>query len=195
MFTHAFCDSEPMTHYIDMQYNEFRPFAALVVNKAIRDKLSTVVVENNEVIACALAEDITAPLEIPYKLTPKFDPIFHVLENLSTAYFTENKPQPNQITHLFITAVHHLHRGKGLSEIVNFGAMDLAAERGFQCMTSELTNFINEKGIIKHLPTAKKLIGSIIYKDYVFNNTRPFANLEGGANSYIWALKNGIKIL
>lgn len=194
MFTRAFCDSEPMTRYVDMQYEEFTPFATLIVDKAVKDGLSSIVVKDNDVIACALVEDLLSPLDIQIPLTPKFGPIFNLLENLSASYFSRQTFHKNQVAHLFITAVHNNYRGQGLSEVVNFGAMDIAEEKKFEFMTSELTNYINEEGLIKYLSTEKQLINTIIYKDFIFENKKPFENLAGAADSYIWALKKGVII-
>lgn len=36
LFTHTFCDAEPMTHYIKMEYHSFMPFAQAVIEKAAR---------------------------------------------------------------------------------------------------------------------------------------------------------------
>lgn len=188
MFTEAFCRSEPMTRYIDMQPEEFLPFATLVTEKAAIDGLSTVVLKDNEVIACTLVEDLTQPLIIESSLTKKFDPIFNLLESLSAHYFVEHNFPPGVVAHLFITAVHEKYRGMRLSETVNFGAMDIARAKGFHYMFSELTNFINENGLVKYLEFEKKLLGVIVYKDFIFNSYKPFAHLAGEAHSYIWSL-------
>lgn len=193
MFTHAFCDSEPMTHYVDMQYEEFAPFARHCVFKAVKDGLSSIVVENNKVIACCLVEDILEPPVFP-PLTPKFDPIFNLLENLTTTYFTEHTFQKNQVAHLAITAVHNHHRGRGLSSIVNLGAADVARAKNFLFMTSDLTNHLNEEGLIKYIDNSKKLIKRIRYSEFIFNGNRPFEHLDGSGNSWIWALQNNLDV-
>jgi len=193
MFTHAFCDSEPMTHYVDMQYEEFAPFARQIAIKAAKERLSSVVVENNKVIACCLVEDILEPPVFP-PLTPKFDPIFNLLENLTATYFTEHAFQKNQVAHLAITAVHNHHRGRGLSSIVNLGAADIARKNNFLFMTSDLTNYLNEEGLIKYIDNSKKLIKAIRYSEFIFNGKRPFEHLDGTGKSWIWALQNNLEV-
>lgn len=188
MFTLSFCDSEPMTRYIKMEYDAFRVFAEAVVNKAVKDELSTIVLHDNHVVACALVEDITNPLIMPQPITPKFDPIFTLLEKLSVEFFKDKVILPNQIAHLFITAVDGNYRGHKLSRLVNTAAMELALAKNYKFMCSEMTNILNEKGTINHLNTNILLMGSIIYSDFVFANQKPFAQLEGGANAYLWEL-------
>lgn len=194
MFMRAFCLSEPMTKYVDMQFEEFRPFATMVTEKAARDGLSTVVLDGNKVIACTLVEDIANPLDIKCELTKKFDPIFNLLDNLSAGYFAGKIFSPHLIAHLFITAVHEDYRGMRLSEIVNFGAMEVARRAGFHFMFSELTNYINENGLVKYLEFEKKLLGVTVYRDFQFDGRKPFSMLAGEAHSYLWELYHDDKI-
>ncbi len=194
IFTEAFCLSEPMTRYVGMTYPEFTPFAQAVVKKAIEDRLSVVAVENGKVIACTLVEDMTAPLIINFPVTPKFDPIFSLLENLSQDFFKKKTLKAHDVAHLFITAVSEKHRNQGLSKLVNFGAIELATEKKFSFMFSELTHNLNAKGLVKYLEYEKMLLGSIKYDEYIFNGIKPFANLPGKADAYLWSLAKKIKI-
>lgn len=198
VFTQAFCDSEPMTKYINMQYSEFHPFAEAVARKAIIDELSSVIIEkkSGRVVALSLAEDLTDPVALDMaSLTKKFGPIFSLLEQLSQAYFAKHPPLPNQIAHLFITAVSDHFRNLGLSIHANFYAMQLAREKNFLLMLSELTNHLNEKGIVPHLRGYKECIGEIIYRDFEFENHKPFEDLAGRAHAYLWQLPADIQFI
>lgn len=191
MFIRAFCDSEPMTRYINMEYDAFSVFAKAVVNKAVKDQLSTVILHGNRVVACALVEDLVDPLLIAEPFTPKFEPIFTLLEQLSRDFFQDKIVLPNQIAHLFITAVDEDFRGRKLSRLVNFGAMEAALAKNFKFMCSELTNIYNEVGTLNHMHTNKLLLGSIVYAEFVFNDQKPFAELGGEAHGYLWELVQG----
>lgn len=189
LFTRVFCDWEPMTRYVNMDYESFLPFAKAVVEKAARDGLSIVALDGTKVIACALTEDLMDPLPLTFEVSPKFKYIFSLLEQLSSGYLLGKEFQKKLIAHLFITAVDEDYRMRGLSKQVNFRAMALAAQNNFSFMTSELTNIFNEFGIMHHLNNDRLLMGSQMYKDYVVAGVRPFANLPGQASGYIWALK------
>lgn len=188
VFIHAFCDSEPMTKYINMQYAEFYPFAEAVTQKAVIDGFSSVIIEkrSGRVVALSLVEDITDPAKLDMPLTPKFGPILSLLEQLSSEYFKHNLPSKNQIAHLFISAVDESYRGLGLSTQANFFAMQLAKKKNFTLMVSELTNYINEKGIIPYLKEYKERIGAIKYSEFKFEHTKPFNTLAGEAHAFIW---------
>lgn len=191
MFTHAFCDYEPMTQYVEMEYAAFSVFARTLTEKAAQEGLSIVALDSEKIIACALVEDLMKPATLPSHLTPKFAPIFSLLEQISAPFFAHKKIEPHQIAHLTITAVAGHYQGQGLSTQINFRAMAQACLAGFQLMVSELTNFRNEEGILHHLQYDKQLIGSQIYQDFIFANHHPFQHLAGSAESYLWELIPG----
>lgn len=193
MFTQAFCRSEPMTRYLEMNEDLYQVFARAVTEKAVEDKLSVVVLEGNKVIACAIVEDLMSPGPVP-DFDPKFKYILALLEQLGGDYFAGKVFPQNHIAHLFITAVHEDYRHLGLSRQVNFQAMDFAAYHGFDFVYCEFTHIYNEKGTIPYLKNAKQRIGSIIYQDFKLENERPFANLQGGATSYLWEIHPDAKL-
>ncbi len=188
VFTQTFCRSEPMTHYLHMDEEKYHKFAYAVAKKAVEDQLSVIALEDNKVIAFALVEDLASPGDIP-DFDPKFSFILGLLDKLGGNYF-QNKQFPlGHVAHLFITAVDENHRGKRLSTQVNFQAMDIAAQRGFDFMYCEFTNYINEKGTVPHLQNRKKLIGSQEYEEFILEDRKPFDHLEYSANSYLWEIR------
>lgn len=195
VFTHTFCDDEPMTQYVHMEYQSFIPFAEKVVNKAVADKLSIIALDKNNVAGLVLTEDLMEPLALDITLDPKFNYIFSLLESLGGHFFANKRFMPNQIAHLFITAISKKYRGHGLSRQINFKAMDLASCKNFSHMYCEFTNFLNELGTIKYIHTVKRLIGSVVYKEYEYENIKPFANLGHGASSYLWELEPNASLI
>lgn len=193
MFTQAFCRSEPMTQYLKMDETLYKIFARAVTQKAVEDELSIVVLEGDKVIACAIVEDVMSPGPIP-DFDPKFKYILSLLEQLGAAFFAGKEFPKNHVAHLFITAVHEEYRHLGLSRQVNFQAMDLAAFKGFEFIYCEFTHIYNELGTIPYLHNNKKMIGSIVYKDFKFENEFPFANLESGANSFLWEIQPNARL-
>lgn len=189
VFTYAFCRSEPMTHYLHLDENKYKLFARAVSEKACNDKLSIISLDGEKVIACALVEDLADPGAIP-DFDPQFEYILALLEKLGENYFPGKKFMAGHIAHLFITAVDENYRHQGLSKQVNFRAMDLAAQHGFEFVYCELTHPYNQYGIIHHLRNPKRLIGRCVYNEFMYKGIRPFANLSGEASSYLWAIKD-----
>lgn len=188
VFTKAFCRSEPMTAYLEMDENKYKIFARAVAEQAYKDKLSVVALDDDKVVAIALTEDLAAPGPLP-DFDPKFENILSLLEHLGKNFFANKVFKRGHIAHLFITAVDDDYRNLGLSKQVNFRAMDLAAQLGFDFIYCELTNFFNEKGLIPHLKNKKRLVGSIEYHKFYHKNEKPFENLIGGANSFLWEIR------
>lgn len=194
IITHTFCHREPMTKCLGITPHEFTPFAKLMVEKAIKDGLSIVALDNDTVCACTIVEDGTDPLNITINLDSRFKIIFSLLENLASEFFNERILSRNHIAHLFITAVAENYLGRGLSKKINFESIQLARKNGFDFMYCEFTHDYNEKGTVKNLTNNKLLIRSCLYKDFVFNGEKPFQSLEGSASTYIWELREGVKL-
>lgn len=189
IFTQAFCDDEPMTHFLDMQYATYTEFARAVTKEAANAGFSIVALDGDKVVACGLSEDLADIKPIPIDFDPNFKYIIALLDDLGKDYFPGKIFPPLEVAHLFITAVARDYRHLGLSTQINFRAMDLAAMLGFKFMYCELTNILNERGIMHHLKNTKKLIGSRTYNDFVTEGIRPFAGLTSGANSYLWEIQ------
>lgn len=192
IFTKAFCEAEPMTHYLNIDPKKFKAFTKQVTENAICDHMSIVALDRDKVIACALVEDFADMREAPTNFDPRFKYIISLLESLSGDFFKDKKFEKNTIAHLFITAVDKDYRRRGLSTQVNFHAMDLAAKRGFQFMYSELTNFYNEMGVFNHMKqNHRRLIGACDYKDFEVDGVKPFPHLKGYAHGYLWEICEG----
>jgi len=195
IFTDSFCNSEPMTQHLNINPVNFKEFTAEVTENAIKDRLSIVATCNKKVIACTLIEDLAAMHDVPVDFDPNFKYIIGVLEKLGEDFFTNKEFTKCCIAHLFITAVSKDFRGKGLSTQVNFRAMNLASENGFKFVYSELTNHLNTQGIINHLANKKRLIGSCVYNEFEMDGIKPFANLDGKADGYLWEIQKNAKLM
>lgn len=190
LFTTTFCEHEPMTHYLSMQYTQFRPFAELVIKKAVSDGLSVVAHNGTQIVACAIVEDMANPINVDLdRMAPQFKFIFGVLEQLSGHFFEQKKWSKNNLSHLFITAVEVNHLGRGLSKKVNVAAMKLAEKKGFDFMCCEFTNELNEKGTLRFIEHKKALINSCCYKEFIIDGETPFPTLKGSVKAYLWELK------
>ena len=194
LFTDTFVHSEPMTHYLHMDQKKYSIFAREVTEKAAKDGLSIVAMDKDKIIACALVEDINDAEDINADFDNKFSYILALLGQLGENFFQDKKFPRKHIAHLFITAVKKEYRRQGLSTQINYRALDLAADAGYDFAYCEFTNIYCERGTIPHLHTDKKLIGSCVYHEFTFKGKKPFAHLKGSANSYLWPLHPEAKL-
>ena len=181
----SFSANEPMTHYLGITQEHMLPFATLMVDKAIKDGLSMIALLEDQLVACTIVEDMADPLDITIDIDPRFKIIFSLLDHLGTDFFNERVPDKGHIVHLFITAVDYRHRGHGLSKKINFESIRLAKEKGFDFMCCEFTHAYTKIGTVKNIENSKLLIRSCVYKDFMYEGSKPFENLEGSASAYI----------
>lgn len=191
----TFSQGEPMTSYLGISEQEFADFAKPMIEKTVACGLGIVALDANNVVACTAVEDMADPAHIDIsKLTPKFAPILGVLETLGDRFFAGKQFNKNHLAHLFMTAVDPAYQGNGLSKEINLRSIEQAKNKNYDFMCCEFTSAINEKGTVKHLKNNFKLFQSCVYKDFVFDDKKPFEKLEGCANAYIWALRNNVDL-
>lgn len=181
LYTQSFCDCEPLCKHLHITYDEFRPFAKEVVEKAIIDGLSVVGLDaEGKVIGCVMAEDMVNRLKTSREY-PFLKPIRVLLETLSKP-FIEKQYRPNCIVHIWITAVAEEIQGLGLSTILNNACVALALQHGFSYVFAEFTSVVNERHM-NRFPEYMKC--ELRFKDFLLEGKRPFATLEGEASAYI----------
>ncbi len=194
LFVKSFCDSEPITKHLKMTYKDYEPFAKDVLEKATREGMSVVAIDRkNEVIACAIAEDIVNPFVPNMTSYPKMKPIFALLNELDKPFMTGKQFVKGKIAHVWIAVVSQDYRGKGLSTAIDMACGELAVRKGFDFAYAEFTNDVSEK--ITHHYDVYKLCHSIKYEDFALENREiPFKGVKGGAAAYIIGLRPGVQL-
>ncbi len=194
LFVKSFCDSEPITKSLKMTYKDYEPFARDVVEKAAKEGMSVVAVDkNNNVIACAIAEDIVNPFKPNVAKYPKMKPIFALLDELDRPFLKGKNFVKGKIAHVWIAVVNPEVRGQGLSTAIDMACGKLALSKGFDFAYAEFTNDVSEK--ITHHYDVYKLLNSVSYDDFTLeNNEQPFKGVKGGAAAYIVGLRPGVQL-
>ena len=130
VFIKSFCDSEPITKYLHINYKDYEPFANEVIQKAVKEGLSKIAVDrHNRVIACAIAEDLADPF-IPHPSHyPKLKPVFSIIEDLSKPFLYGKKFVKGKVIHLWIAVVDQAYRGLGLSTEIDMNCIEAAARK------------------------------------------------------------------
>lgn len=194
LFIKSFCESEPLTKHLTISPSDYRSFASEVIQKAAKEGLSKVALDNqNKVIACCIAEDIADPFIPKPSHYPRLMPVFNFLEALSKPFLADKKFAKNKIAHVWIAAVDVDYRGHKLSIEVDKACGENLARKGFDFVYAEFTNPLSEK-IVNQYNIFKRL-NLIKFKDYVNDRAqKPFAGLEGYAASYIIVIRPGINL-
>lgn len=194
VFVKSFCDSEPITKYLHVNYKDYEPFANEVIQKAVKEGLSKIAVDrHNRVIACAIAEDLADPF-IPHPSHyPKLKPVFGIIEELSRPFLYGKKFVKGKVIHLWISAVDQAYRGLGLSTEIDMNCIEGAARKGFDFAYAEFTNELSEK--VTSQFKILKLCNRIQYNTFILDNgTMPFQGVDGAASSYVATIRPGVKL-
>ncbi len=193
LFTRVFCDNEPVTKHIGITYQEYKPFVAEVLTKAVEDGLSVVAIDkNNQVIACAISEDIADRFIPNTKHYPKLTPVIALLDKLSSQFCAGKKFLKGKIAHVWISAVSPDHRGTGLSTSIDMACGNLAVSKGYDFAYAEFTNPISQN-ITHHYKSIEKC-GSINYENFTFEGQKPFKGVKGSATAYIVGIRPGVTV-
>ncbi|MCD6039826.1 MAG: hdc [Gammaproteobacteria bacterium] len=193
LFTKSFCDSEPITKYLGIKYDDYEVFAKEVVKKAVHDGMSIVAVDSHgRVIACAIAEDMADLFQPNLKQYPKLKPIFALLEQLSEPFLSGKKFIKGRVAHIWIAIVNVDYRGKGLSTAIDMACATICMRKGYDFAYAEFTNDISEK--ITHHYKIYQQCNSINYNEFTYDNQKPFKGLNGKAAAYIIGIKPGVEI-
>ncbi len=193
LFTKSFCDSEPITKHLNIQYRDYENFAKEVVRKAIQDGMSVVAVDqHNHVVACVIAEDLANPFEPMLAEYPKLKPIFALLDQLSEPFLTGKTFYKGKIAHIWIAIVSAAYRGKGLSTAIDMACATICMRKGYDFAYAEFTNDISEK--ITHHYKIYELCNSINYNDFTYEGQNIFKGLNGKAAAYIIGIKPGVEL-
>lgn len=194
LFDRMFCDCEPVTKHLHVGREEYKPFATEVIDKAIKDGLSTVALDqNNKVIAFIIVEDLADPFMPQLSHYPKLQPIFELLTELSKPFVKDKQFAKGKIAHFWIAAVEQEYMGHHMFTELDDETIRLAAKKGFNFAYAEFTNRISEK--VTHQFKVIELLNRIRYDDFTLSNgEHPFKGVEGGAAAYCAAIKPGIKL-
>jgi histidine decarboxylase len=191
LFIKAFCDSEPITRHLAMQYHEYEPFVYQVLKKAVKDKMSMIAVSpDNHVIACSIAEDITDLFKPEPHLYPKMKPIIALLEQLSGRFLANKVFVKGKVAHVWIAMVDPAYRGLNLSTAIDMACGKWCLEKGYEYVYAEFTNEVSEK-ITRHFAFSQ-ILNYVDYEDFTWGGTQPFLGVPGGAASYIVGIKPGV---
>lgn len=194
LLTKCFCDSEPITKHLGIQYEDYKPFVKEVVQKAIKDGLSKVAVSKDKrvVVAACLAEDIADPFIPKLAHYPKLRPIFGLIDEVSKNFLKDKTFQKEKIIHVWLAAVDSEYRGIGLSTAIDMATIENAARKGYDFAYAEFTNEISEK--VTHQFTVLQMCNRIKYDDFKQNSQYPFKGLPGSATAYVAAIRPGVKL-
>lgn len=176
--------SEPLTKSLEITQEEFYPFAEIICQKALEDRLSHVAkdIHTGEVIGFRISnylfsngdnEKNETNQEKNYKFF-KFQPIIFLLEQLEQKYLHNKILKRGQILHLFMLGVDARYRNRNIAKYLIKENIEYAKKQGFSIAICEATGTISQHNAFKLGFTE---IVSINYQDYEYQGMKVFANI------------------
>lgn len=177
----AFIKNEPMAAHLNITMDEFLVFANAFYPSLIEPQLSFVAVDegNGQVVGIRVSEDYhqeEEPPEIP-GLSPKFYPLFTLLDQLGETFKGMRQVKPGQYVHMFMVAVDDGYQRRGVAPKMNSAFFKHVKARGFTHAVTEPTGLISQ-----HILRNKfgfSVLHELAYADFEFDGEKPFADLEG----------------
>lgn len=177
----VFARDEPLVRFLGITEKEMLAFTKQYYPKIAAEGLSLIArdVATQAVIGARICEDSAIPPadELITHLSPKFDPLFACLEQLSEPYFQHYQPKPGECAHMFMVAVADDYTNMGIAPRMNRLFFDLARERGYRRLITEPTGNISQH-ILRDKMGFDVLV-KLPYRDFEFNGEKVFAGIEG----------------
>jgi hypothetical protein len=174
----AFSDREPMTYRQKITHQEFEEFVSVIAKSTLKSGLSIVVRDkvSNQFVGCMLSQDLMDDAKIELtKVTPKFEPIFAILERGKKIDI--GQLQYGKYSHFWLAGIHQEYISKGYFYHIGEQSSLLAARKGYQYTLTECTS-------LRSLTVARNQGGQdlcvIKYDDFDYKGTFPFKGIKGG---------------
>ena len=177
----SFTKNEPMSRHLGITQAEFANFAQACYSELIDEQLSLVAIDENtnQVIGVRISEDYCRQDQELYidGLSPKFFPLFSLLDELALKFRQLRKILPGTYAHMFMVAVAEGFTSRGIAPTMYRLFLNIAIKRGFTWAVTEPTGMISQ-----HILGTKfgfHELHRVKYADFEFEGTRPFADLMG----------------
>lgn len=177
----VFTQSEPMSRHLGITADEFKIFAQAYYSELIDEELSLVAIDedSDQVIGVRMSEDYCKQEDEIFieNLSPKFYPLFALLETLGEPFQKTHALVPGKFVHLFMVAVDGNYTRRGIAPTMYKAFLRMVINRGYTEAVTEPTGVISQH-ILRNKFGFEEL-NRINYTDFDYEGTRPFADLQG----------------
>lgn len=170
---------DPPAVAVGISSAEFEAFVRLFSATAVADGLTIVArsADSSQMIGALLTEDSASPPPSGMdQLSRKFDPIFDILGQLDTEYWSGKSARPGDCLHLFLLGVARTFGGRGVAQQLVATCLENGLNRGYRLAVTEATNGVSQH-IFRRLGFADRVRRS--YQDHRFEGKAAFSSIEG----------------
>lgn len=177
LFGEVFSRRDPPAYAVDLTADEFEALVLLLCPDTLTQGLTVMARsrDTGELVGALLTEDCASAMPDGLdRLSPKFEPVFDILGQLSTEYWAAQPARPGEAIHLFLLGVADSVGGRGVAQQLVKTNLQLGASRGYRRAVTEATNKVSQHIFRKHGFTDRV---SRSYADHRFNGRAFFGSI------------------
>jgi ribosomal protein S18 acetylase RimI-like enzyme len=178
LLAQSFCTYDPMEAVMGITEAEFIQMARLDLPQIFQDKLSLGLRDeatNKLICASAVLDATTKFADSTGKISPKFDPIAAIVNQLHHPYRMTVPNVRGQTAYIYMGAVSPEWQGKGIAKSLFKAIETFVVSRGYQSIFTISTNVGSYIALQKN---HYKDISSIAYKEFIYQTEKIFTSIH-----------------
>lgn len=174
----AFSAGDPPAVAMRLSAAELREFLKLLAPSAVKDGLTIVArTADGKLAGALLTDDFAAPPPLdPAQFSPRFLPIFALLDSLDDRYRAEREIRQGEYLHLFMLAVDAQLSGRGIAQGLVQRCLENGARKGYGWALTEATGLVSQR-VFGKLGFEERF--RTVYRDFEYHGETVFASISG----------------
>ena len=174
----AFSAGDPPAVAMGLSLAELRVFLKLLAPGAVEDGLTIVArTADGEVAGALLSDDFGAPPPLDAEqFSPRFLPIFALLDSLDDRYRSGCEITRGEYLHLFMLAVDARFSGRGIAQGLIRACLENGARKGYRWAVTEATGVVSQ-GVFRKLGFEERC--RVGYREFRYEGEAVFASITG----------------
>ena len=174
----VFSQSEPPAVAVGLSLADFEQFLQLALPSVIPNGLTVIArsASAGELAGVLFTDDFATPPALDLsRISPKFLPIFSMLETLDEQFRKGRAILPNHYLHLFMLAVEGRFAGQGIGQGLIRACIDNGSRKGYRAALTEATGKVSQHTFRKN-GFADRF--SVSYQNFLYENKAVFASIK-----------------
>jgi len=185
----TFRNSEPLTAYLKVCQEEFKPFVQELLHHSLAGGLSWVALDPyaDKVIGARLVVDFKNDYSPSQSFGTKMDTILRFLFQVSLPLKKLPDLAKEKMVHSHMVAIDGQYQRRGVAQELLSQSSIRAYDLGYRTSVGEITNQYN-RNLLSQFPSFQEL-NRICYADYEINGQKIFANLLEHESCVLYQVK------
>jgi len=174
-----FRNHEPLTAYLKVGEEEFRPFVADMAAQSLRSELGVIAIDaaSQRLVGARLSTDAGNDFTPTIELSPKMTTIMKFLDCVSATLKQQTSQATGKYLHAQMMAVDANFHNRGIAKGILLQTALLGERLGYSSIVGEVTNRHNKR--ILSRSKGWHACHAVRYEDYQDGNQTPFVGITG----------------